>query len=74
MPWTMKAKLLWAFLALCIISLWSTGQAVPVAKKNKNKNSDDENHDLIPIPDHLLETYLPSGKFACKMDDYGCSI
>ena len=54
----MKAKLSWALLALC---LWSTCQAAP--KKNNNKKISDDNSDLIPIPDHLLETYLPSGKF-----------
>ena len=54
----MKAKLSWALLALC---LWSTCQAAP--KKNNNKKISDENSDLIPIPDHLLENYLPSGKF-----------
>ena len=54
----MKAKLSRALLALC---LWSTCQAAP--KKNNNKKISDDNSDLIPIPDHLLETYLPSGKF-----------
>ena len=48
---------------MAAVCLWSTVQAAP--KKNKSDDKNKKQSDLIPIPDHLLETYnMPSGKFA----------
>ena len=56
------ARVSWAIL-MAAVCLWSTVQAAP--KKNKSDDKNKKQSDLIPIPDHLLETYnMPSGKFA----------
>ena len=62
----MKTKKL-LVLALCLLC---AGQAFGLPKSKKNKNSNkvsnsvpqEEDSDLIPIPDHLLEDYKQSGK------------
>ena len=66
----MKTKKL-LVLALC---LFCAGLAYGLPKNMKNKNnnvinsvSQEEDSDLIPIPDHLLEDYKHSGKIDCKI-------
>ena len=67
----MKTKLLLLVLCLC------AGLAMGLPKKkNKNKavsNSvAEEDSDLIPIPDHLLDDYKHSGKIQSKINQAGC--